>query len=185
MDTCAPACVSARSQLLALFLELEITFLVGWNGFRAEAASTLDVLKRNSSNKWESLDFESLVHPKRVIKVQLYMNAKCPLLLYLLLRASAAGQFLIPGRCPCLLFGKVSSARFHLTKVIRDHSLRSLQKIFEYHLNTVKDFFNVSLASNYRIVLVQFGKNKRLQFLETANCIPPKSSRSFVNFGEI
>ena len=99
------------------------------------------------------------------------MNAKCPLLLYLLLRASAAGQFLIPGRCPCLLFGKVSSARFHLTKVIRDHSLRSLQKIFECHLNNVKDFFNVSLASNYRIVLEQLGKNKRLQFLETANCI--------------
>ena len=73
MDTCVPACVSARSQLLALFLELEITFLVGWNALRAEAASTLDVLKRNSSNKWESLGFESLVHPMRVIKVQFHI----------------------------------------------------------------------------------------------------------------
>ena len=82
MDTCAPACVSARSQLLAFFLELEIH-----NNFgrmeRFESGSCFHsgcIKTSNSSNKWESLGFESLVHLMRVIKVQFHIwmrNALC------------------------------------------------------------------------------------------------------------
>ena len=69
MDTCAPACVIAGSQPLAFFLEFEITFLVGWNSLRAEAASTLDALKQvtppTNGRAWglESLGFGELGSP--------------------------------------------------------------------------------------------------------------------------
>jgi len=40
------SCVNAARQLLALYLELEITSLDGWNGLRMEAGSPTDVLKQ-------------------------------------------------------------------------------------------------------------------------------------------
>ena len=163
-----------KKSALALYLELEITFLVGWNGLRAEAA--LDVLKQVTlpTNRRQMLGWVSRTW--FTICILLKCNStyefEIPLVLVTSWVCSRAVQFLFLGllvtiskvfvcwseRSPLRICsfpscrghqGSLEMLQIRLREIITSDTpkiFRNLPKIFEYRLNTVEDFWKLVLA---------------------------------------